>query len=87
MRGGVILSGCAMSVSLGIYQAYFPLGASLLVLSLLGDCLRGEDGFAVVMRRALCYLAGLALGMVLYFIFLKIALALTNLTLSGLSRR
>ncbi len=81
--GGVILSGCAMSVSLGIYQAYFPLGASLLVLSLLGDCLRGEDSFAVVMRRALCYLAGLALGMVLYFVFLKLALALTNLTLSG----
>lgn len=80
--GGMILSGCIMAVSLGIYQAYFPLAASLLVLSLIGDCLRGKDSFAVIIRRATYYLAGLALSMVLYFVFLKISLVLENTELS-----
>ena len=78
-----MLSGGAMAVSLGIYQAYFPLAASLLVLSLIGDCLRGEDSFSVIMRRALYYLANLAIGMLLYFIVLRIALTVNDTSMSN----
>ena len=52
------------------------------MLSLLGDCLRGEDSFGGIMHRALCYLAGLALGMILYFVFLKLALTIENVELT-----
>ena len=78
-----MFSGGAMAVSLGIYQAYFPLAASLLVLSLIGDCLRGEDSFSVIMRRALYYLANLAVGMLLYFILLRLALAFSSTGLTN----
>lgn len=79
----VIISSIITSVSLGIYQAYFPLTASLLVLSLIGDCLRGDERFTIVLRRAFYYLVSLAFGMVCYFIMLKLSLHIVNSQLSS----
>ncbi len=79
----VLISSGTMAVSVGIYQAYFPLAASLLVLSLIGDCLRSEGSFIVILRRAFYYLISLALGMAAYFIILQIYLSIGDYQLSS----
>lgn len=56
-----------LTLLLAIYQAYFPLGIGLFLSILSLDALKGNESFSVLFRRALRYLAGLLLGLFLYF--------------------
>ena len=76
--GGTLLAAC----SLGIYQAYFPFLASVLLLTLLGSCLRRETTAKAVFLDALRMLAALILSYLLYALILKIFLAWRHVTLS-----
>lgn len=60
---GVLLIACSM----GIYQAYFPLIAGLLLCDLIRRCFCGRESVSVIWKKALKYFVCLALGMILYF--------------------
>lgn len=78
----IILGGVVMAFSMGIYQAYFPLAASLLVTYMLIDAINSRfASFKDFIVTGLKYCAGLALGMILYFIILKICLKINNVEL------
>lgn len=56
-----------LTLSLAIYQAYYPLGAGLLLILLILDCFKGEKSFQELLKKAFWYLGGLLLGLVFYF--------------------
>lgn len=62
-----VLGSFLLTLSLAIYQAYYPLGAGLLLILLILDCMKGEKGFQELLKRAFWYLVGLLLGLVFYF--------------------
>ena len=56
-----------LTLSLAIYQAYYPLGVGLFLILLIMDCLNGEKGFQKLLKKAFWYLEGLLLGLAFYF--------------------
>lgn len=76
---GSLLAAC----SLGIYQAYFPFFAAILLLSLLVGCLRQESSAKEILVDALRALASLVLSYLLYTLILKGLLALKHTALSS----
>ena len=80
----IILGGIVLSLSMGIYQSYFPLAAALLVMSMLVDAINsGYTSFKDFIIVGLKYVVGLAVGMILYFIILKICLKVNNVELTN----
>lgn len=73
--GCFILSAVLLCCSIGLYQAYFPLAAAVLVLRLLRDCLDEAQKWKTVALRALRYVGMLAAAMILYFLVLRLCLA------------
>ena len=75
MSAGALLIACAM----GCYQSYFCMSAILLVIALMQDLLDGKYGdWVKLILTALRYVLFLALGMVVYFIVLKVSLFVTG---------
>lgn len=72
-----------MSLSLGIYQAYIPITISIFVLLLIRRALEGETSFWKLVRQGLYYCGALVLGLLLYYLFLKISLVLYGTSLSN----
>ena len=72
---GWLLSAVCLCLSMGIYQAYPPFTISLLVLALMRDSLKKDAQLVPLIRRGVLYCVSLALGVVLYFVFLKISQA------------
>ncbi len=65
----------AITLSMGCYQAYFALAATLLVMRLAQDILETKNvKFGAVCLRALRYVGALAAAMVTYFAVLKVLL-------------
>lgn len=82
-RRGFLPGAVLIALSLGIYQGYFPLAASLLLLWLLGRCLTwGERPLSRLIWTWLKCLAALALAMGLYFLVLRLLLAATGTQLN-----
>lgn len=81
---GLILSALLTAFSLGIYQAYVPLTIGIFVLLLIRQALADEPGTNVktLFFRGLYYCATLLLGLALYFVFLKLSLALYGTALT-----
>ena len=79
---GLLLSALCTALSLGIYQAYVPVTVTLLVLMLLRQALEGKTEGKKLLLRGLYFCAGLILGVLLYFVFLKISLAVYHTALS-----
>lgn len=77
--GGCLLAAC----SLGIYQAYFPFLAAVLLLTLLGICLKHESTGKEILLDALRTLAALILSYVFYQLILKGFLAALHTSLSN----
>lgn len=65
-----VLTGC----SLGIYQSYTPITIAIFLLMLLQDTVSGEINWKTVIARGLYDCAALVLGLVTYYLFLKIFL-------------
>jgi len=80
---GILISALCTALSLGIYQAYVPFTISILVLMLLRQTMEGETDFKGLFARGIYYCAALALGLVAYFLFLKLFLALYGTALSN----
>lgn len=78
----IALGGVAVALSMGIYQSYFPLTAALLVFSMLVDVIDSRfSSFKEFITVGLKYIAGLAFGMILYFVILRICLKVNNVEL------
>ena len=78
----IALGGVAVALSMGIYQSYFPLTAALLVFSMLVDVIDSRfSSFKEFITVGLQYIAGLAFGMILYFVILRICLKVNNVEL------
>lgn len=69
-----VLSAILIACSLGIYQAYFPLTTAILVLYLIQQTLLSKDTWKVIICKGFYYLSSLAVGLVLYFVILKLCL-------------
>lgn len=75
-KWGLPLSALCTALSLGIYQALVPVTISMMVLLLIQQALQGESQLWAIVKRGLYDCLALVLGLLLYFILLKICLAL-----------
>ena len=75
-----VLCGC---FSLGIYQAYLPFFATLLLLDLIRRSLQSENTAKSLLGQACKYLLALILSYVAYSLVLKLLLAVLGQELSG----
>ena len=74
-RYGIFLSAFCLSLSMGLYQAYPPMTIALFVLILMRDSMEEDAKLQELILRGVRYCAALILGVVLYFLFLKLCLA------------
>jgi len=73
---GVFAAALLLAMSMGIYQAYPPVTISLFVLILLRDSMKEDARLPELILRGVRYCVALILGVLLYFLFLKLSLAL-----------
>ncbi|MDO5153466.1 MAG: glucosyltransferase domain-containing protein [Eubacteriales bacterium] len=80
-HSGMLLSALCLAFSLGLYQAYAPMTIGIFVLQLLRLTMDGKQ-IKELIYSVLSMCASLILGLLLYFLFLKIFLWLYNTSLS-----
>lgn len=83
MKYGILLSALCTAVSVGIYQAYLPLTISLFILLLIKHILENNMTVKKFFSRGIYYCACILLGMILYFVILKICLQVYHVALSS----
>lgn len=81
-KWGLLLSSLCTACSLGIYQAYVPITIGIFVLLLLQQSLDGQACFRKLVFRGLFYCFALLLGLLLYFLLMKLTLLLYGTQLS-----
>ena len=74
-RYGIAVAALCLALSMGIYQAYPPVTISLFVLVLLRDSLQENSRLPELICRGFRYCGALVAGVLLYFLLLKISLA------------
>ena len=80
---GLILSAIFTALSLGIYQAYLPLTASVFVLCLCKQVLEEELPFKTVLHRGCYACLSMILGLGIYFVCTKVSLYIADLELKS----
>lgn len=86
-RRGWLMAAGLVCLSLGVYQAYLPMTIGIIVLSLLRRCLMGEEPKGLI-GEGLKACGTILLGLVAYFVILKVLLRLTGVemrTYQGIS--
>ena len=86
-RRGWLMAAGLICLSLGVYQAYLPMTIGIIVLSLLRRCLMGEEPKGLI-GEGLKACGTILLGLVAYFVILKVLLRLTGVemrTYQGIS--
>lgn len=78
-----ILSVLCIMFALSIYQAYFPLTATMLVLLLIQNLIRGKENWKESLQSGVRYLLLLIAGLVLYYIILQVLLRYKGVTLNS----
>lgn len=76
---GIFLSALFTACALGIYQAYTPVTIGLFVLILMGKSLEENADFSKLVRLGLRFCVALVLGLGVYFVLLKLSLAVYSL--------
>lgn len=77
-KKGIFLSAILLACSLGIYQSYLPFTATLYVVLLFLMLFEEKYGYLDILKRSLHYLFALALGVLLYFVCMKLSLWITG---------
>lgn len=80
---GFILGSFLFSFSLGIYQAYYPLCAAIFIVVLIKMCIDSNYEWKEIILTGFKFLFSLALGYILYQLFLKYCLYIYNIDLSS----
>lgn len=75
---GYILSVCCVALSLGIYQAYLPFGATLYVVLLILELYNKKSECIQIVKKAVKSLGILIVGVVIYYILMKLSLMVTG---------
>ncbi len=76
---GAALGAVSITLSLGIYQSYFPVAAVMLVGALLLDVLDGDRPFRALFLQGLRYVAALAAPMAAYLVLARLTTRDTGL--------
>lgn len=76
---GIFLLSCSM----GLYQAYFPFAASILLIALIKECLNDKRNAKEMLFRSLRFLVALVCGMILYFLINSLCLVVFKETMSA----
>lgn len=74
IKGAFFISAALTAMSLGLYQGYLPLTASLFVLLLLKQTLDEDLDFLAMFKRGLFYCATMVAGLVAYYVILQLSL-------------
>lgn len=82
-RLGILLSALLLCCSMGIYQAYVPIAIGLMVLLLIQQALQGETDAWGLLRSGLYDCAALLLGLLFYFLCMKISVLSTGAQLGA----
>lgn len=82
-KWGLIPSVVLTAMSLGIYQAYVPITIGMFVLLLIKHTLKPDARIKELVCKGVYYCANLILGLLGYFVCLKILLALYGMQLSN----
>lgn len=77
-----VLAVICITLSVGIYQAYFPMAVTLCLFLVLEYFLRQDADIKVGIKMGLCYLSALCISLASYFGILKLFLNLKGLTLT-----
>ncbi|MDK2562933.1 glucosyltransferase domain-containing protein [Romboutsia sedimentorum] len=80
---GFIFGSLLFSFSLGTYQAYYPLCASIFILILIKMCIDSKTTWKEIIVTGFKFLFSLALGYILYKLFLKYYLYIDNIQLGS----
>lgn len=82
-KWGLLASSFCIACSMGIYQAYVPFSIGLFVLILMRQALQEDRNLRQLICRGLRSCVCLLLGLILYFVFLKITLTAYNAELDS----
>lgn len=77
-RYGYLLSIFCIALSVGIYQAYLPYGATLYVVLLILEAYKKDTEWAELFKKALKNLLMLIIGVVVYYVIMKVSLVVTH---------
>ena len=80
---GYFLGTFLFAFSLGIYQGYYPLTASIFVIILIKMCINQKFTFKEVVLKGIKFFSALLVGYVLYRLFLEYFLFTNNISLSS----
>lgn len=75
---GYLFAGFCIALSMGIYQAYLPFGATLYVVLLILEVYKEDTEWVELLKKALKNLFVLVIGVVVYYLIMKISLVVTN---------
>lgn len=81
-KWGLLISACCTACSMGIYQAYFPITVTTLVVLLIRRTAEGEK-FTRVFKNGVLFLLSLAAGLVAYFVCQKAVMLLLDAQLNN----
>lgn len=71
-RAGIVAGAAFITLSMGIYQSYFPVAAALMVGAMLFETLDGQKTFRQLVFRGIQLVATLGLAMAAYIVLVKI---------------
>ena len=80
-RWGIAAGAVLIACTMGIYQAYLPVTAALALCVVIRQALDPEMTAGEVLRKGIRFLVSILLGIVLYYVILKIFLAVKDLSL------
>ena len=80
-RWGIAAGAVLIACTMGIYQAYLPVAAALALCVVIRQSLDPDKTAGEVLRKGIRFLVSILLGIVLYYVILKIFLAVKDLSL------
>ncbi|MBE5817459.1 MAG: hypothetical protein E7312_00210 [Clostridiales bacterium] len=80
-RYGFSISTVLIALTLGIYQAYFPWVVSIYLILLIKKAVEKETKAKNIIKKGFVYLGTMCVGLIEYFVVLKVMLKNTNTTL------
>lgn len=81
-KGRLVIPAILMAMSCGIYQAYFPLAITMILLLFLYEMITSHYSFTDNLVRGIKYVFILILGLTLYYIVLQLFLSMYKVELS-----
>lgn len=80
---GLIFASVLFSFSLGIYQAYYPLCLSVIILLLIKMCLDEKYGYKEIIIYGIKFIVAIIMGYILYRVTLQTLLNINNMGLTN----